>query len=173
MCCWMIVLFMIKKKVRWILNETTGPMSYLIRCSKCPWQKWQKCLFTSFLTCSDRAAWTDLQRISEGARHSKNPMEYQPERYLNDEKLNPNVMDLDSVAFGFGRRWVYPTYSLIILHLTDPEHLPSICPGRHLADNSLFLMVSCLLAVYDIKPPVDDQGNAIKLKPDFSNGLVS
>ena len=24
----------------------------------------------------------------------KNPMEYQPERYLNDEKLNPNVMDL-------------------------------------------------------------------------------
>ena len=58
------------------------------------------------------------------------------------------------------------------MHLTDSEHLPSICPGRHLADNSIFLMVACLLAVYDIKPPVDDQGNAIKLKPDFSNGIL-
>ena len=58
------------------------------------------------------------------------------------------------------------------IHLTDSVHLPSICPGRHFADNSIFLMVACLLAVYDIKPPVDDQGNAIKLIPDFSNGLV-
>ena len=29
-------------------------------------------------------------------------MEYQPDQYLKDGKLNPDVMDLDSVAFGFG-----------------------------------------------------------------------
>ena len=40
-----------------------------------------------------------------------NPMEYDPERYLKDGKLNPNVMDSDSVAFGFGRRSVDPKNS--------------------------------------------------------------
>ena len=40
-------------------------------------------------------------------------MEYDPERYLKDGKLNPDVMDLDSVAFGFGRRSVDPKYSTI------------------------------------------------------------
>ena len=37
-----------------------------------------------------------------------NPMEYQPERYLKDGKLNHDVMGSDSVAFGFGRRSVDP-----------------------------------------------------------------
>jgi len=80
------------------------------------------------------------------------PMEYRPERYLKDGKLNPDVIDSDSVAFGFGRR---------------------ICPGRHLSNNSLYSFVSCLLAVYDIKQPVDSQGNIIRLKPEFKNGLLS
>ena len=32
------------------------------------------------------------------------PMEFQPERYLKDGKLDPDVLDSDSAAFGFGRR---------------------------------------------------------------------
>ena len=39
------------------------------------------------------------------------PMVFQPERYLKDGKLNPNVKDPDSAVFGFGRRLVDPTYS--------------------------------------------------------------
>ena len=35
-----------------------------------------------------------------------NPMEYDPERYLKDGKLNRDMMDSDSVSFGFGRRSV-------------------------------------------------------------------
>jgi len=80
------------------------------------------------------------------------PQEFQPERYLKDGKLNPDVRDPDSAAFGFGRR---------------------ICPGRHLSDSSLYSIVSCLLAVYDIKPPVDDQGHTLKLKPEFTSGLFT
>jgi len=80
------------------------------------------------------------------------PQEFQPERYLKDGKLNPNVRDPECAAFGFGRR---------------------MCPGRHLSDNSLYSIVSCLLAVYDIKPPVDDQGNALKLEPEFTTGLLT
>ena len=40
-------------------------------------------------------------------------MEYQPERYLKDGKLNPDVLDPDSAAFGFGRRSVDPPYSVM------------------------------------------------------------
>ena len=40
-----------------------------------------------------------------------NPTEYQPERYLKDGKLNPDVRDPVCAAFGFGRRSVDPTYS--------------------------------------------------------------
>ena len=45
-----------------------------------------------------------------------NPEAFQPERYLKDGKLNPNVRDPDCAAFGFGRRSVdaticSPTYT--------------------------------------------------------------
>jgi len=81
-----------------------------------------------------------------------NPEEFQPERYLKDGRLNPDVRDPVCAAFGFGRR---------------------ICPGRHLSDNSLYSFVSCLLAVYDIKLPVDDKGNTLNLKPEFTSGLLT
>ena len=37
-------------------------------------------------------------------------MEYRPERYLKDGKLDPDVMGPDFAAFGFGRRSVNPSY---------------------------------------------------------------
>ena len=39
-----------------------------------------------------------------------NPQEFQPERYLKDGKLNPDVRDPDCAAFGFGRRSVNTTH---------------------------------------------------------------
>lgn len=42
-------------------------------------------------------------------------MEYQPERYFKDGKLDPTVMDPASVAFGFGRRSVDSTSFATIL----------------------------------------------------------
>ncbi|KJA21835.1 hypothetical protein HYPSUDRAFT_140077 [Hypholoma sublateritium FD-334 SS-4] len=83
----------------------------------------------------------------------KNPLEYQPERYLTPEgELDPNVRDPETGQFGFGRR---------------------MCPGRHLADNSLYSIVSSTLAVYDITPPIDDSGKPVELKPEVTTGLLS
>ena len=99
-------------------------------------------------------------------------MKYQPERYLKDGKLNPDVMDPDSAAFGFGRRSVditFPDMRCTSYGLNLPT---SMCPGKHFANNSLYILASCLLAVYDIIPPVDDRGNAIELKPEFTNSLA-
>ena len=100
-------------------------------------------------------------------------MEYRPDRYLKDGKLNPDMIDPDSVAFGFGRRSVNLLYSIIQLASNGWHIFASICPGRHFSDSLLYIIVSCLLAVYDIKPPVDDQGNTIKLKAEFTSGLIS
>ena len=99
------------------------------------------------------------------------PQEFHPERYLKDGKLNPDVRDPECAAFGFGRRSVNSLFSLsiYIIILT----LSSICPGRHLSDSSLYSIVSCLLAVYDIRPPVDDQGNTLKLRPEFTSGMLT
>ena len=101
------------------------------------------------------------------------PHEFKPERYLKDGKLDPDVRDPSCAVFGFGRRSVNTTYSLKHKHSFKQYFSPSICPGRHLSDNSLYSIVSCLLAVYDIKPPVDDQGNTLKLKPEFTSGFLT
>ena len=103
-----------------------------------------------------------------------NPEEFEPERYLKDGKLNPDVRDPECAAFGYGRRSVkHDIHSLshtTTLILILPQ---SICPGRHFSDSSLYSIASCLLAVYDIKPPVDDQGNTLKLKPEFTSGHLT
>ena len=57
-----------------------------------------------------------------------------------------------------------------------PPSPTSICPGRHLSNNSFYSIVSCHLAVYDIKPPppVDGQENdTLKLEPEFTSGILT
>ena len=52
------------------------------------------------------------------------PQEFQPERYLKDGKLNPDVRDPDCAAFGFGRRSVNTTHSLTYtLNKTSPVYV--------------------------------------------------
>ena len=40
-----------------------------------------------------------------------------------------------------------------------------ICPGRHYALESAFLMIASILHVFDIKPPVDKDGTPLKVDP--------
>jgi cytochrome P450 len=34
----------------------------------------------------------------------KDPMEFRPERFMKEGKLDPSVLDPEAAAFGFGRR---------------------------------------------------------------------
>ena len=64
------------------------------------------------------------------------PDSFKPERFINpDGSLNddPVVTSL----FGFGKR---------------------ICPGRHLADATIFIVIASLLSVFDIKKAVGTEG---------------
>lgn len=78
------------------------------------------------------------------------PMTFNPERFLGKEGHIPE-MDPHSIAFGFGRR---------------------ICPGRFLADNTVYLSVAQTLAVFNISNAVRD-GIAITESPKFEPGVIS
>ena len=47
-----------------------------------------------------------IRSILHDPKYFDNPMKYQPERYLKDGKLNPDVLDPACAAFGYGRRLV-------------------------------------------------------------------
>ncbi|KAI1785525.1 cytochrome P450 [Ganoderma leucocontextum] len=80
------------------------------------------------------------------------PDRFVPERFLKDGELDPDATDPSSVVFGFGRR---------------------ICPGRYFADATLFIFVACVLHVFDITPPLDEDGRPIKIEPQATVGIIS
>ncbi|KAF5366058.1 hypothetical protein D9758_006604 [Tetrapyrgos nigripes] len=95
-------------------------------------------------------AWTIL--------HDENvypdPLTFNPDRFLRTEpsakhSLNP---DPELYAFGFGRR---------------------ICPGRHLALDTSWLVLACLLATCNITRISSDKSKEIDPIADFAYGLVA
>lgn len=94
------------------------------------------------------AGTTVIPNVWSIANDCDSPRDFLPERFLQ-----PNhPVDPAAYAFGFGRR---------------------VCPGRYLAENSVFIIVAGLLAAFDISPEIDDQGRTCPLQPQFSSGLVS
>ncbi|TFK83547.1 cytochrome P450 [Polyporus arcularius HHB13444] len=77
---------------------------------------------------------------------------FRPERFLKDGKLNPDVRDPGTAAFGFGRR---------------------ICPGRFFAEAALFINIARVLHVFDIGPPLDEHGEVIQVEPKMKDGILS
>jgi hypothetical protein len=78
-----------------------------------------------------------------------------------------------------------PIHMLLRLDLGDGEQdlevkvfmlicllLNRICPGRHMSLDSLYAMISATLAVFDISPPKDENGNTKTLNPIYSDGLL-
>jgi len=70
------------------------------------------------------------------------PFSFKPERFLASDGTFRDDPLLTS-AFGFGRR---------------------LCPARHFVDSSLFIAVSCILAVFDVGPPKDEYGNELPVE---------
>lgn len=54
--------------------------------------------------------------------------------------------------------------------LTHVAH--RICPGRYLADNTVWLAAARMLAVFDITKPVDVDGNMIEPELKFVTSLT-
>ena len=80
------------------------------------------------------------------------PEAYKPERFLNEDgtfRDDPVV----TLAFGTGKR---------------------ICPGRHFVDSTLFIVVSSVLAVFDVVKAKDKNGREIPVNvaASFDNSIV-
>ncbi|KAF8888761.1 cytochrome P450 [Infundibulicybe gibba] len=76
----------------------------------------------------------NLHGIMRDPARFPSPEEFLPERFI--ESTLPRMQPFD-LPFGFGRR---------------------ICPGMHLALNSLFINVARILWAFDVLPRLDDKG---------------
>nr|BAK09480.1 cytochrome P450 [Postia placenta] len=78
------------------------------------------------------------------------PFRVNPERYLKHEDgLNP---DPRRFAFGYGRR---------------------VCPGKVLAEDTVFTLVACVLATLDISKAVGSDGLPIEPDVQYTGGTIS
>lgn len=86
--------------------------------------------------------------LSHDPQAYPDPMAFNPERFLGE---NPEL-DSKLYCFGFGRR---------------------ICPGRVLADSSVWLTIAQSLAAFNIKKALDKDGKEIEPKVEFTPGIIS
>jgi len=92
----------------------------------------------------------NIWQFAHDPKRYSEPMTFKPERFLAGEGREPE-MDPGKYVFGFGRR---------------------VCPGRYLAENSIYLNVVQTLAVYSISKPVRD-GVVVEPEVKFLAGVVS
>jgi len=89
--------------------------------------------------------------MSRDEEHYPDPERFDPERFLGVAEEVAQTRDPHKFVFGFGRR---------------------ICPGRVLADSSIFLAAASLVAVFDIRPARTLDGEEIIPVPAFTSGTV-
>ena len=81
-----------------------------------------------------------------------NPDTFDPTRYLKpDGQLNPEVPTPAEAAFGYGRR---------------------ICPGRHFALDSLWILIAYVLATLQIDKAKDMRGKIIEPSGEYTPGML-
>ncbi|KAG5650875.1 hypothetical protein H0H81_010675 [Sphagnurus paluster] len=80
------------------------------------------------------------------------PFTFNPDRFMKDGKLNEDIKDPASAAFGFGRR---------------------ICPGRYMGFSAVWITIASLVAAFDIGKAVDADGNVIEPSYEYTTtGLI-
>jgi len=83
--------------------------------------------------------------------HDENVYGVEPEKFKPERFLQPGVKD-PIHAFGFGQR---------------------ICPGRYMAQHSIFIAVANILTVFDISLAKDEYGNEISVEVLSTPDLVT
>ncbi|THH27825.1 hypothetical protein EUX98_g6365 [Antrodiella citrinella] len=81
------------------------------------------------------------------------PELFKPERFIGkDGRIDVNVRDPSTIAFGFGRR---------------------MCPGRHFSNNTLSILIASTLHVFDVTAGVDASGKLVELNPEMIGGTIT
>ncbi|KAG9310093.1 cytochrome P450 [Chiua virens] len=80
------------------------------------------------------------------------PNVFKPERFFVDGKLIEDMKFVNSLSFGFGRR---------------------LCPGRHVADGSIWAAVISILWACKISKASNEKGEEVDFEPAFSYGFAT
>ncbi|KAJ7484409.1 cytochrome P450 [Mycena latifolia] len=91
--------------------------------------------------------WANVWAILHDEEIFPEPFKFRPDRYLTDDRAGSTV----AAAFGFGRR---------------------ICPGMHIAENSVFIAIATMLCVFRISKAVDEHGKDIEPVVEY-DGFIS
>lgn len=83
--------------------------------------------------------------------HYPDPLSFNPDRFIKDGTLNPEILHPDVAAFGYGRR---------------------ICPGRFMAQDSIWITVATTLAAFDIRPAKNAEGKPIIPSGEYKLGTL-
>lgn len=78
------------------------------------------------------------------------PELFLPERFLEMDQSDGTILDPRTYTFGFGRR---------------------ICPGKELAEESIFILISRIIATMNISRAKDEKGRDIVPSFDITSGL--
>ncbi|KAI0036607.1 cytochrome P450 monooxygenase [Vararia minispora EC-137] len=96
---------------------------------------------------------TNIWKLLHDDEVYPNPLSFLPWRFMdrnkNDELgINPHPMP----AFGFGRR---------------------VCPGRHMAIDTIWITIATILAVYEIRKALDKDGKPIEPDTEYVSSFLS
>ena len=76
---------------------------------------------------------------------------FDPERFIKDGKINSDIRNPQSLAFGFGRRYV-PSQTTNDTIIRNQLNSYRFCPGRWLASASSFITIASVLHTMNIHP---------------------
>jgi len=100
-----------------------------------------------------------------------NPDVFYPDRFTEkvdqqtERRRNPR-----NYVFGFGRRYI----SNLNVHSYTSELFTVItrhCPGSHLIESSMWLLMVTMLATFDMSKPIDDYGHTIEPDVQFNDSV--
>lgn len=84
-------------------------------------------------------------------------------------QLHLKYLDLDE-----GMLTIFSIYTTCSSEYFDEFALISrICPGRYYADAGMWIAMACILACYDILPCIDEYGEEIIPKLEFTDGFTT
>jgi len=98
---------------------------------------------------------------------------FNPDRFLKDGQINPEVKDPEELAFGYGRRYLHLRWTSVLRSSDNTRDFYRVCPGKHFAIRVLFLAIAHTLAVFDISKCLDGDGKPIVPDGGYTFGFVS
>ncbi|EGN99391.1 hypothetical protein SERLA73DRAFT_108873 [Serpula lacrymans var. lacrymans S7.3] len=90
--------------------------------------------------------------ILHDEQNYEKPFEFIPERFFDAAKDGKTVLDPREASFGFGRR---------------------VCPGKHFADDLLWMLMIHIITSFDITQATDAEGKPIPIAGTYAAGLVT